>query len=113
MQHDLFTQPTGTEIGHARAKQAADHAGDKWKRTAYEAFLAFAETHRSFKTEDVRNAHPEIPPPPDKRAWGAIALMARRNQVISSGGPVKAESPMVHGMYVTLWISQIYKGSIQ
>ena len=113
MQHNLFPLLTGTEIGHAKAKQAADHAGEQWQKTAYDAFVAFAKAHKSFKTEDVRNANPEIPPPPDPRAWGHIALEAKRQQKVSGGGYVKAESPTVHGMAVTLWISKIYQGSTQ
>ncbi len=110
MQNDLFTPTTGTEIGHAKAKQAAAHAGEAWQKTAYTAFLAFAKTHGSFKTEDVRNANPEIPPPPDPRAWGAITLAAKRNNIVVSAGPVKAENLGVHGMFVTLWRSKVYEG---
>lgn len=110
MQHDLFTPLTGTEIGHAKAKQAADHAGETWQQKAYDAFVAFAKTRSAFKTEDVRNANPDIPPPPDPRAWGAISLMAKRNDIVVGGKPVKAENPGVHGMYVTLWTSKIYQG---
>jgi hypothetical protein len=113
MQTDLFTPPTGTEIGHAKAKQAAAHAGESWQKTAYDAFVAFAKTHSAFKTEDVRSANPDIPPPPDPRAWGAISLMAKRNDIVVGGKPVKAENPRVHGMYVTLWTSRIYQGPIQ
>jgi len=113
MQTDLFTPPTGLEIGHAKAKQAAEHAGSDWQKTALEAFKAFAKTHKSFKTEDVRNANPDIPPPPDKRAWGQVALDARRKQMIVGGGYVRAESKSVHGMAVTLWLSKIYEGDIQ
>lgn len=113
MQHDLFTPLTGTEIGHAKAKQAAAHAGETWQQKAYDAFVAFAKTRSSFKTEDVRSANPDIPPPPDPRAWGAISLMAKRNDIVVGGKPVKAENPRVHGMYVTLWTSKIYQGQIQ
>jgi len=113
MQIDLFTPLTGTEIGHAKAKQAADHAGETWQKTAYDAFLAFAKTHNTFKTEDVRNANPDLPPPPDARAWGAIVLKAKRNNIVAGDGPVKAENLGVHGMYVTLWKSKIYQGLIQ
>jgi hypothetical protein len=113
MQIDLFTPLTGTEIGHAKAKQAADHAGETWQKTAYDAFLAFAKTHNTFKTEDVRNANPDIPPPPDARAWGAIVLKAKRDKTIVAGKLVKAEDRSVHGRYVTLWVSKIYQGLIQ
>lgn len=113
MQNDLFTPLTGTEIGHAKAKQAAAHAGETWQQKAYDAFVAFAKTRSAFKTEDVRSANPDIPPPPDPRAWGAISLMAKRNDIVVGGKPVKAENPRVHGMYVTLWTSKIYQGQIQ
>lgn len=113
MQADLFSQPTGLEIGHAKAKQAADHAGETWQKKALEAFTAFARKNKSFKTEDVRNANPDIPPPPDKRAWGQVALEARRKQIIVGGGFVRAESKSVHGMVVTLWTSKIYQGDFQ
>jgi hypothetical protein len=106
---DLFAPLTGLEIGHAKAKIAADHAGEEWKKTAYNAFLAFAKLHDKFKTEDVRNAYPDIPPPPDKRAWGQIALQAKKDNKISSAGFTRAESKSVHGMVVTLWQSKIYE----
>jgi hypothetical protein len=110
MQRDLFTLPTGLEIGHARAKEAADHAGDEWQRMAYEAFLAYAKTHKHFTTEEVREANLDLPPPPDKRAWGQIALLAKRNQKVIGASFTRAKSRTVHGMVVTLWASQIYEG---
>ena len=106
---DLFgAKPlTGLELGHAMAKVAADNAGEQWKKMAYESFVEYAKHHSQFTTEQVRSACLHVPPPPDKRAWGAIALKASKNHVVKSAGPVRAESKTVHGMYVTLWESQI------
>lgn len=86
-------------------ERAADHAGDEWKKLAAEAFRQYARTHAEFRTEQVRDANPDIPEPPDKRAWGSIAVAAAKAGLVRSGGTVKAHSRTVHRMSVTLWIS--------
>jgi hypothetical protein len=91
--------------GHAKAQQAADHAGEEWKDIAYDAFVAFAKTRLfPFTTEDVRKANPELPPPPDNRAWGHVALRASRAKIVKSVGQRRVESS--HGMWKTLWETQ-------
>lgn len=100
---------TGLEIGHAMAKVAADHAGDEWKDAAFESFKQFARMNYEFTTEQVRAASLHLPPPPDKRAWGFIAKKASKEGIVSAVGPVRAESKTVHGMYVTLWRSNVNK----
>lgn len=111
MTMDLFggnkTPLTGLQIGHAMAKIAADHAGDEWKEAAYACFKEFARMNYEFTTEQVREASMHLPPPPDKRAWGFIARKALKENIVTSAGPVRAESKTVHGMYVTLWRSNI------
>jgi hypothetical protein len=105
---DMFGRPlTGLELGHAMAKVAADHAGNEWKNLAYESFVEYAKHHRKFTTEQARGACLHVPPPPDKRAWGQVALRARKNDIIESAGWTRAESKSVHGMVVTLWRSKI------
>ena len=105
---DLFGRPvTGLELGHAMARVAADHAGEDWKRLAYESFVEYAKFHNEFTTEQVRGACLHVPAPPDKRAWGQISLMAKKNKIIESAGWTRAESKSVHGMVVTLWRSKI------
>ena len=110
---DLFgghTPPlTGLQIGHAMAKVAADHAGEDWKELAYASFKEFARLNYEFTTEQVREASLHVPPPPDKRAWGFIAKKASKEKIVQALGPVRAESKTVHGMYVTLWRSNINK----
>jgi len=97
----------GLSLGHTSAEIAADNAGSDWIRIASEAFSNFAKSNHSFTTEQVREAFPDIPPPPDKRAWGQIARLAKSKGVVKSIGWIRANSPTVHGMVVTLWQSKI------
>jgi hypothetical protein len=68
----------GLETGHAMAELAADRAGFDWKLLALEAVRQHALKKRYFTTEQVRGANPDLPEPPDKRAWGAIARLAKK-----------------------------------
>jgi hypothetical protein len=97
-------KPPGLELGHAKAQQAADHAGEEWKDLAYSAFTAFAQENRLFTTEDVRKANLDLPLPPDGRAWGQVALRASRAGIVKSVGTRRVESS--HGMFKTLWETQ-------
>ena len=100
----------GAAIGHASAERAAARAGSSWTEQASQAFKEHAMQNAWFTTEQVRAANPDLPKPPDKRAWGAIPRMAQRDGVVVPHGWVRANSPTVHGMVVTLWASRIYKG---
>ena len=94
---------TGRDIGHAKAQLAADHAGVEWQDAAFKALSDFATCHRQFTVEDVRQACPNIHAPTDK-AWGAIALRARRAGLIAACGNVKVQGGR---MVATLWQSRI------
>ena len=98
----------GLRIGHEMAEVAADNAGETWKRMAHEAFVKHAKKHEFFVTEDVRNDNPDIPRPPDKRAWGYIALIAKREEIVSSHSLVKSKSRICHGRILTMWKSNIF-----
>jgi len=98
-------------LGHAMAEVAADNAGEEWKDCAYDAYAAYARNHSSFKTEDVRNSVAgQFPSPPDLRSWGQVALRAKREGIIVHGGFVRAANAKIHGMIVSVWVSQIYVG---
>jgi hypothetical protein len=99
---DLF-DGTSLELGHAMAELAADHAGEEWKEAAFAAFCRHAERHQTFTTEDVRDANPGLGQPPDLRAWGQVALRAKREKIVKSKGWVSAKAMNVHGNAVTLW----------
>jgi hypothetical protein len=96
-------QNEGLAIGHAMAEVAADNAGEDWKGVAYEAFVNHAYKHDAFTTEEVRRANPDLPSPPDTRAWGAVARRAVKEGVVRSAGWTRAKSLTVHGMVVTKW----------
>jgi len=99
----------GLAIGHAMADLAADNAGAEWKDIAMKAFERHAQSHTNFTTEDVRLANPDLPAPPDSRAWGGIARAARAAGIVDSEGWVRANSKTVHGMVVTSWRSKIFR----
>ncbi len=105
-QGDLFK--IGLAEGHAAAQKAADHAGPDFKTAAAEAFREYARRHIFFTTEDVRLANPDLPTPPDKRAWGAIALRAKRDGIIDFECWDRAVSKNVHGSVIAKWQSRIY-----
>jgi hypothetical protein len=88
-QGDLFN---GLALGHAAAERAADHAGEAWKDRAYRAFIAFAASRKTFTTEEARESCGHVGDPPDRRAWGAIALRAKRDGKVKAIRHVK-ESP--------------------
>lgn len=68
---------------------AADRRDPHWTASAYAAFVAYAKLHpgKDFTCEDVRNAAAQtVTEPPDCRAWGAIAIRAKREGIVASNG---------------------------
>lgn len=104
---DLFEHADARELGHAAAERAAERAGSDWKDAAYAAFVDYARTHASFTTEDVRLAYPDLPPPPDPRAWGSIAQRAKRDAIIIAGEWRAAKDRNVHGRVIMAWRSLV------
>jgi hypothetical protein len=99
----------GVELGHAMADKAAAKAGDEWREEAYAAFCRYAKEHPYFTNEEVRAANPDLIAPFDERAWGAVALRARRQDVVVSRGWVRARNLTVHGSIITQWESKVYQ----
>jgi hypothetical protein len=100
----------GLALGHRAAEVAADNAGLAWRGTAFDAFVSYAKTHEFFTTEEVRLSHPDLPFPPDTRAWGAIPRQAIKENIIEGAGWVRANDRNVHGRLITKWHSKIYQG---
>ena len=109
----MNTTHEGLALGHASAEIAAAHAGSEWVRIALEAFLAHAKTHQTFTTEQVRQAFPDLPLPPDMRAWGGVARLAKTEGIAEPIDWVRADSRTVHGMVVALWRSKVFQGEIE
>ena len=94
---------TGAIAAQACA-DAADRRSPGWTNLAYDAFVVYAKvrgTNSQFTTEDVRNGVQSVPPAPDGRAWGAIALRAKRAGLIVPCGYRGVESS--NGSPKTLW----------
>jgi hypothetical protein len=100
----------GFDLAQIGAERAADHANrehDDWKELALEAFKAHAQDNLTFTTEDVIKASPSVPVPPDKRAWGAIALAAKRLGLIKFDGYGNSKLAHAHNRPVTRWFSLV------
>ena len=100
----------GLAIGHSMAEVAADNAGEAWKAEAYAAFRKHAIKNLIFTTEDVRKANEDMPHPRDTRAWGHIALRAKRDNIIEFCTLMHSTSKSTHGRLITKWRSTIYRG---
>ena len=106
IQADLFDSLTPLELGHAMADLAGDHADravENWKQQAFDLFVAYSRSHKQFTTENVRAFATGLAEPPELRAWGAVALRAKRAKIIRAVGAVSAKARNVHGNLVTLW----------
>ena len=99
-------QEMALDLGHAGAARAGGHADRTipgWSDLALAALLRFAVNHPMFTIEEVRLASPGVPPPPDRRAWGNVAVRARRANLVVASSWVNSESKTGHGPPVTLW----------
>lgn len=93
-------------IAAQAAADAADRRDPRWTDQAFQAFKDFILLfpNRQFTTEDVRlAASHRVPPAPDGRAWGAIALRAKREGIIKMVGYRGVESS--NGSPKVLWQS--------
>lgn len=102
----------GQQLAIAGADTAAAHADrvhGPWSEKAWEFFMQFAREHpgQTFMTEDVR-AHAEIrkavPPPPDNRAWGSIAMRASKAKLIRRVDYAPNKSPSCHASPKSVWV---------
>lgn len=90
-------------------KASADHAeavAEGWQAAAYRLFCAYARTHREFMTEDVRvfaRNNALLDEPPDARAWGAVAIRARRAGLVRSIGYACQRDPKSHRSPKPIW----------
>ena len=95
------------DAGAAVAAQHADAVSPGWTSAALALFNTFVRNHGSkpFLTEDVR-AYAErsgLAPPPDSRAWGALAKTMRLKGRIRRIGYGSARTPRSHAGPRTIW----------
>jgi len=97
--------------GIQRAVDHADREIESWSDRASDMLLSCARARgkgAEITSESIRNyaEFHDLPPPPDKRAWGAVMLKAARAGVIKKVGYTTANDPKVHCNPVSLWLVQ-------
>lgn len=101
----------GWEGARAGMMAALDHANAEhldWGTRAAAMFAQYCNLfgHEPFMTEDVRDWSETngLPPPPDRRAWGAVAAAARKAGAVRSLGYAPQKSANAHRAPKTLWV---------
>ena len=92
--------------GMTAAAANAERDTEGWNQMAVESFVRYVmDVKHPFMTEDVRCFAEALgmPEPPDKRAWGAIAMKAKRAGLIVSLGYAPQQSVNAHKAPKTLW----------
>jgi len=104
-----FEAEKARDIGIQRAVDHADKVTPSWSDRAVELFLAYCQENKgtTFMTEDGRWYAEALglPEPPDKRAWGAIAMMAKKRGVIRGNGYAPQKAVNAHCAPKTVWVA--------
>jgi hypothetical protein len=103
-------KPTPTEgqiardNGIQKSLDSANSVVKNWSDIAYGFLLGYADSHKEFMIEEVRNASVGfVPEPPSKRAWGGIAVRAAKNDIIKRRGFRNVKNAKAHCTPATLW----------
>ncbi len=92
------------DLGIKQSFENAENNNEFWGECAYSFLLQYAKTNNTFMAEDVRVASKGVvPEPPSKRAWGAVFVRARKNNLIKSNGFSNVKNPKAHRTPATLW----------
>lgn len=95
--------------GAETAAAHADRVHGVWSDEAYEFLISkrdeFKREDKTFMTEDMRviAERAGMPVPPDRRAWGAIVLRAKRQGVIHVAGFAPVKDRRSHGGPKYVW----------
>ena len=97
----------GYHSGHSAAEDAADNAGPIWREFAYQHFLEYARDAGQFVTGMARQYAEVVcglEPPPDSRAWGAIAKRAQRaGLIVDTGRTMNFKTGSSHPTNARVW----------
>ena len=92
------------DLGIKQSLENAENNNESWGERAYSFLLQYAKSNNTFLAEDVRvAAEGVIPEPPSKRAWGAIFVRGRKNNLITPIGFSSVKNPKAHRTPATLW----------
>jgi hypothetical protein len=102
----------GRTLASTGADLAAKNAGSAWSTDAYNILVEYANTNKTFMTEDVRayaiNRY-DFPLPPDGRAWGGVVNRAVRANLIKRIGYAPMKSANCHANPKSVW--QLVEGT--
>ncbi len=94
-------------IGAMQAAAAAEAFCPGWNDRAFAAFRRFCSPRGSrFTTAQVRTTSPDVPEPPDGRAWGAVAMRAHESGLVRRVSFVYSATDTAHAAPVSLWEAQ-------
>lgn len=93
--------------GIQRAVDHADRKEDNWSDTAYQYFKIYLD-HKpvgfKFMIEDFReHVSGVLTDPPHKRAFGSLAVRARKEGLIAHAGYRKVTNPTAHRANASVW----------
>lgn len=99
------------DAGIAAAAGHADRDIPGWVMLARAHLLVFARHNERFPLERVRIYAESrgLPPPPDPRAWGAIAVKCRRDFIIKPDGYAPSLNAGAHKRPTLQWRSLVYR----
>jgi len=112
LNHEVQAERAARDRSMNNATDKADNADKsdascvRWSVTALSFFIDFAATAQGpFMTEDVRMAAEAVglSAPPDRRAWGSIAMAAFRQKIIKRIGYGPQQSKGCHCAPKTIW----------
>lgn len=101
----------GRKLRDEGIQKAVDHANevhDRWADEAYEHFKMYLNNHPigfKFMIEDFREySRGFLPSPPSKRAFGVLAVRAKRDELIKKAGYGQVSNPSAHRANASVWI---------
>ena len=90
----MDTAELAAVTGMTRAADSAERKHGGWMQEAIRHLRQYAATRGGFLIEDARSYAEMngLTAPPDDRAWGAVARVAKASGVIAPAGYAKAKS---------------------
>ena len=98
---------SGEQLKIEGMEQAIAHANEvheNWAEQAYKFLLQYIQSHKTFMTEDVREASINIvPEPPSLRAFGGIIRKAATAGLIVRIGYSTVTNAKAHKCFASVW----------
>ena len=94
--------------GIQKAVDHANHVHEAWSEDAYRYFQIYLN-HKpkgfKFMIEDFReHIRGTLADPPHKRAFGSLAVRARKEKLIAKAGHGQVANPTAHRCFATIWM---------